>query len=319
MSDYRSIASHIFIPYDHRSRPIDWPQEFGNNKPLQVEIGFGQGEYLLACAGKNSDRNYVGIELDWGRIQRCFKKAARMPNGQRSIIENQLRVLQIDAWVILERFFRQKTIAQAVCLFPCPWPKDRHEKHRLFSHDFLRLLNSRLDDNGCLQCVTDYQPYADWILEQSKGAGFLVEEKTTPARFGTKFEHKWQSGGQMDFYEILFKKQHHMDMPLKEDVELKAFYHKEFYPEKFEINEDVSEGIAVVPKEWMFDPLQQKGLVRLIVSEEHLTQHVWIVIIKTQKGWCVLRAEGQNALPTSGVARAIELVSKAVEFTSKNK
>ena len=74
MIDYRSVASHIFIPhYDHK-RPFDREEEFKGAKPLHVEIGFGQGEFLLNCLQEQPDVSFVGIELDWGRIRKCFKK-----------------------------------------------------------------------------------------------------------------------------------------------------------------------------------------------------------------------------------------------------
>jgi tRNA (guanine-N7-)-methyltransferase len=316
MTDYRRVASRIFISHDKQTRPMDWLTEFQTPRPIQVEIGFGQGEYVLSCARQDPGKNYIGIELDWARIRTCFKKAALLPDDARRIVEDQVRLLHIDAWVILERMFRQKTIAQVVSLFPCPWPKERHERHRLFSQKFLRLVNSRLEDSGSLRCVTDHRRYADWILEQAADTGFRVSESAVPAQFGTNFERKWISGGQKVFYEIRFQKERHITIPLKEDVELKAFYHQEFNPEVFDVQQEINEETAIVPKEWMFDPLREKGEVRLIVSEEHLTQHLRVVIIKTRKGWCVLRAEGQNILPTPGIARAIELVSESAALTT---
>lgn len=316
MNGYWDVAREVFIPYYDVARPLDWQNIFPDHRPLQLEIGFGHGEYVLSCLAQDQGKNYIGIELDWGRIQKCVKRAARFPSDIQAIFKQQLRILHADAWVSLERFFRQKTIAHAVCLFPCPWPKDRHEHHRLFSQDFLRLLNSRLDDGGSLECVTDAQPYADWIMAQTNDTGFRVTRQTVAAQFGTKFERKWSAAGQKEFYQLILEKEHHLDIMVKEDAEVKAFYHRDFFPDVFEVKEECANGIAVVPKEWMFDPIQQKGFVRLIVSEQHLTQPLWIVIIKTHKGWCVARAEGQNVLPTPGTARAIELVSHAVAATS---
>ncbi len=116
---------------------------------------------------------------------------------------------------------------------------------------------------------------------------------------------------------FVFQKKEHVDVPVKEDVALKAYYHEHFVPENFHLEKEVSNGIAVVPKEWIYDQAEQKGMARLVISEEHLTQHFWVVIIKTQKGWCVLRSEGQQVLPTSGTARAIEIVSEAVHRTNR--
>jgi len=312
MFDYKHIARQIFFPYGDRPRPVDWNSVFIQPRPLQVEIGFGQGEYLLDCLNEDRQRNYVGFELDWGRICKCFAKVARLPPEQQQDVLERLKVLQVDAWVALKRLFCQRTLAGAVCLFPCPWPKDRHEKHRLFSKGFLELLNSRLQNGARVQCVTDHRPYVDWILEQASGTGFQVTQKKIPPHFQTKFERKWVSEGQEEFCELVFEKQEHRDVPVEEDVQVQAFYHEAFFPQALELRDWVSEEVAIVPKEWVFDPNQQKGLARLVVSEEHLTQHLWVVVVKTEKGWCVVRAEGQHVLPSPGVARAIKLVSDAV-------
>jgi hypothetical protein len=177
-------------------------------------------------------------------------------------------------------------------------------------------MNSRLADNGTAHLVTDYQPYMDWVMGQEPDTGFHVVQKKIPAQFDTKFEKKWRSNGQQEFFELTLRKERHIDRSVKEDVEVKAYYHDKFFPEHFNFEKDVSEEIAVVGKEWFYDQDQQKGVIRVIVSEEHLTQHLWVLIIKTRKGWGVFRAEGQHVLPTPGVARALELISNAVEQTA---
>ncbi|MEW5896007.1 MAG: hypothetical protein AB1650_09685 [Candidatus Omnitrophota bacterium] len=308
----------LLSPYASE-RPFDWNGHFANGRPLCLEIGFGQGESLLTSIDEQPQFNYIGAEIDWTRIRKCLKSIQRLSLAKKQAAETQIRVLKSDVWVLLERFIRERTLARAACFFPCPWPKDCHEKHRLFSHDFLGLLNSRLAGGGEVLLVTDYEPYAQWVLDQSAGTGFDVSRRMIGGRLRTKFERKWQAAGQQEFFEITFNKKSHVCRPLKEDVVLKASYHAEFNPERIKFNEYVSKGLAVIPKDWIYDQVRQKGLARLVVSEEHLTQHVWIVIINTKKGWGVLCAEGQQVLPTKGVARAIEMVSLAVEETRKSR
>ena len=99
-----------------------------------------------------------------------------------------------------------KTIARVHCLYPPPWPKKSDAKHRLFTADFLKLVNSRLVDGGVLKIVTDHHPYIDWIQENIQDTGFSVEFKNIQANYGTKFEKKWVEGGQSEFYELLLTK-----------------------------------------------------------------------------------------------------------------
>ncbi len=311
------MASEIFISHFERERPVDWQKEFPVSCPCDVEIGFGCGEFLLDWAGLGEQRNYVGIELDWTRIRKTLGRISRLPCDRKDFIRKHVRLLQADAWTVMQRLFCPKTIAQVICLFPCPWPRERHEAHRLFSRDFLRLVNSRLCDGGQIQCVTDYDPYAAWIEEQAGDTGFEIERQKIPAQFRTKFELKWQAAGQQEFDKVVFQKTRHWPGDIQKDCDVKAYYHPLFRPEAFVLNKYVDDRVAVVPKEWFYDPKQEKAVIRVVVSEEHLTQHLWIGVIKTPKGWCVLRSEGQQVLPSQGVARAIELVSEAVAQTAK--
>jgi len=319
MTDDREIASRVLIQHYHIRRPIDWDRVFEDQGPLQIEIGFGLGEFLLRNVIDQPDNRYVGIELDWGRMKKCLRQVSRMPQDRRQMVLRRLRMLHVDAWVAFERLVVPCSTARIECLFPCPWPKDRHEHHRLFSRDFLRLINSRLRDEGELRVVTDDSAYADWIAAQAPGSDMDWQQRAIPAVFGTKFEKKWTAGGQRLFHELIFHKQRQAAVPMKEDFAMQAFYHDDFIPERFSFEQEIDQGIAVAAKDWLYDPRQEKGVVRMVVSEDHLTQHFWVMIVKTRKGWCVLRSEGQQVLPTAGTARAIELVSRAVERTTAHR
>lgn len=316
MNKYPDIASRIFISHYDFPRPCDWRSVFKNPDALHVEIGFGQGEFLIRSVKDNPNIARIGIERDWGRTVKCFKKISRLSDQEIDAFQRSLKILHIDAWVLFERYMRPKTVDRIECLFPCPWPKDCHEKHRLFSRDFFRLINSRLKDCGTAHMVTDDWCYADWVTQQSEGAGFKISKNIVSAKFDTKFERKWVEGGQEKFCELFFTKTRFMETPLKKDIALKAYYHKNFNPQKFSLPEEVHQKIAIISKEWLYDEQQFKGMLRVVVSEEHLTQHMWIVIIKTRKGWGVLRSEGQQILPTPGTARALEIVSEAVRKTA---
>ena len=76
---------------------------------------------------------------------------------------DNIRIMRLDATVVLEKFFQEKSIDHMYCLFPCPWPKKKHTKYRLFSNSSLRLINSRLKSNAELIIVTDFFPYSKWI------------------------------------------------------------------------------------------------------------------------------------------------------------
>lgn len=307
----------VFLSHYDLPRPIVWSAQFGNDRPLHLEIGFGFGEFLIEQARRTKEENFIGIELDWARMAKCLSKIESVrQNSEHKNFGQNVRLVRVDATVALKRLFVQRSLDQVTCLFPCPWPKKTHIKHRLFSYDFLCLLNSRLKENATVKVVTDWYPYLQWILGEVAGTGFEASVQTIAPQFNTKFERKWKENGQDTFWELTLKKAEHRDVAVVEDVELRALFVDEFDPKRFHF-ENIVGPTSVIYKDFIFDPRQNLGLVRLIVAEPFLTQSVWVAIIKTREQWCIAKADGHNALPTAGVALALERVCQAADATTK--
>jgi len=296
--------------YHQSGHPIDWARCFNRQVPLEVEIGFGMGEFLVRTAQECRDRNFIGIEQHWERI---FKTLRRMDESSSTgqPLDN-IRIVQLDARVALERLFTPKSIDKIYSLFPCPWPKKGHVKHRLFSRYFFKLLNNRLKDDGQIKIVTDFYPYCEWILEQIEPREFSVETKTIEPQFDTKFERKWLEEGQEKFFEISLQKIKHVHIPVKEDVSLKAHKLNEFNYDRFEFVDEKGD-LTIVLKDSIYDPKRKKAMVHLVVAEEELNQHIWITIVYKQGAWHVVRSQGQNFFPTPGITKALELVYNAAK------
>ncbi len=307
----------VFLSHYDLSRPIVWSAQFGNECPLHLEIGFGFGEFLIEQARRTQEKNFIGIELDWARMAKCLSKIESVrQNPEHKDFGRNVRLVRVDVTLALKRLFVERSLDQVTCLFPCPWPKKTHIKHRLFAHDFLCLLNSRLKENAAVKVVTDWYPYLEWILGEVAGTGFEVSVQTIAPQFNTKFERKWKEGGQDAFWELTLKKAEHQNRAVVEDLELRALFVENFDPRRFRF-ENIVGPTSVIYKDFIFDPRQNLGLVRLVVAEPFLTQHVWVAIIKTREQWCIAKADGHNALPTSGVALALERVCQAAEATTK--
>ncbi len=296
------------IPHYSLETPLNWDVIFEQKAPVDVEIGFGQGEFLLQQAKDNPTRNFCGIEILWERVAKTLNHIT--PKDKRKPCLSNVRILRCDAWIALDRLINIKSVDNFYSLFPCPWPKKKHLKYRLFSNDFLKLINSRLNDNGRFMMVTDAAYFYDWVLEQSPNTGFSVQKKVIDPQFATKFEKKWLNEGQNKFFQVEFIKNKHVDVPVKENVEVKSFKLDSFDPDGF-CFEDYKDDITVICKEIIFDPGRQKANVHLIVSEEHLTQNIRVAIYKKGDYWRLCLAEGQEYFPTEGVNRAIELVYHA--------
>jgi tRNA (guanine-N7-)-methyltransferase len=294
-----------FIPWLKAERPIDWCRRFGREAILDAEIGFGNGELLVRWAQEHPERDFVGLELKWASIQKALRNIAR------ANVTN-VRLLQADVRVALDRLFMPRSLHRVYALFPDPWPKKHHAKYRLFSHDFLTVLNSRLVNEGEVRIVSDYQPYVNWIVDQIPRTGFELTCETMPPRFDTKYERKWQERGQEEFHELKLLKRGHVGILLKEDRPLRTYYLERFDPDRFEPADQRGE-IVVNFKEFLYDPKRHKAIVQVMVVEENLTQNLWIEIGQKKDHWYLHPAKGCGVVPTEGVQRALDLVHEAAQ------
>jgi tRNA (guanine-N7-)-methyltransferase len=286
-------------------RPTPWSVVFGNDRPLEVEIGFGNGEYLAQMSLERPLVNFLGFEQYCERIHRSLRKLSRTG------LDN-VRILRLDARAGFERYLSPRTVGTVHCLYPPPWPKKSDAKHRLFTGDFLKLVNSRLRDGGVLKIVTDHRPYVDWVLEGADNTGFSIQFDTIAPHHGTKFEKKWVEEGQSQFFQLLLTKQSHVPLGLKEDSPLQSYCSQDFNPDNFGFKDYTADGIAVSFKEILYDARKKTALVHVIACDGPLTQNLRIVVAHSPKGWRINLAEGGMLMPTEAVAKAVECVYQAV-------
>ncbi|MBN1827123.1 MAG: tRNA (guanosine(46)-N7)-methyltransferase TrmB [Candidatus Eisenbacteria bacterium] len=294
------ISLRPYVDWRIEQRPIDWPRLFGRGAPLELEIGFGNGGYLIERAVERPERDFVGVELGWESARRALRRAARAG-------VSNVRVLKVDARVALERIFAPGSLDRVYSLFPCPWPKEKHIKHRLFSNEFLRLLNGRLAPEGEVRVVTDHHDFLDWVLEQTPGAGFEAEWQAIPPGFDTKYERKWRETGRTEFYDLTLRKREEIVVPAKEEIELRVHTLKRFDPERF-APEGVRGDVTVEFKDFLFDPVRERAMLRVYVVEETLHQGFWIEVVRRGDGWRVRPASGCGIVPTPGAQRALDAV-----------
>lgn len=307
-SKYHSLKP--FILPSTKNFKIDWPEEFGRQAPLVVEIGFGSGDFLIRKARENPEENFIGIEHHWMPVWQTLRKIA-------TIDVRNIRLVFSDARVAFERLFEEKSLKNIFALFPDPWFKRRHEKHRLFSSSFLRLVNNRLEAKGIIEIVTDNFAYFDWVQNEARGANFSVGAETIHPRFDTRYERKWSRKGQREFYKLTLTKNRHAKISIKKEAALKTFRFKDFYPERFR-PEGQSGEVAIAFKEFLFDPKLSKGMLHTVACEENLTQQFWISIFKEAQNWRLGVHDGCPVIPTASASQALELAYQAALKTAKS-
>jgi tRNA (guanine-N7-)-methyltransferase len=287
---------------------MDWCKYFGPTAPLELEIGFGGGEYLVEIARRNPNRGFIGIEVDGKYILKSLGRIHRA--GLRNV-----KVLWMDGRVAIERLFRPQSLNRVYAFFPVPWPREKRAKHRLFSKRFLKVLNNRLAPEAEVRIITDHTPYARWVIEQVPGTGFENSWRTVSRGPETRYERKWVLRGQKQFQEIRLQKQYHLQVPMREDAALVNYHIEEFDPVKFQPR-SVRDDCIVSFKEWLFDAEREKGMLRVVVIEDDLTQNIWIQIARAGEKWHIRVAPGNGVLPTDGVQRAMELTRDAAGSTT---
>lgn len=173
---------------DFSPEPLDIAGIFGRIAPLVLDVGSGMGETTIAMAGANPDNNYLAVEVHRPGVGSLLRRVHQQQ------LKN-VRVINHDVMEVL-RYQVPANSVDSVCLFfPDPWPKKRHHKRRLVNRAFLNLLLPCLKDNGRLFITTDWDDYAEQILEVFSGHGGYINlaGETNPAprprwRPRTKFE-----------------------------------------------------------------------------------------------------------------------------------
>jgi tRNA (guanine-N7-)-methyltransferase len=162
---------------------LDWREVFGNDNPVEVEVGFGKGLHLVTAGAANPDINYLGIE-----IVRKYQLFAATRLARRQL--RNVRVACVDARPFLRDWVSDGSVRAVHLYFPDPWWKTRHHKRRVFTPEFAITCERLLRPGGHLLVVTDVADYAEMV----RGA---VREHTRLAEAEAPAEH--QPGHDMDY------------------------------------------------------------------------------------------------------------------------
>jgi tRNA (guanine-N7-)-methyltransferase len=142
---------------DRGDQPLDFAAMFGREAPVVFEVGFGNGETLVALASAQPERNFVGLEVHPPGVGHLLLQceAARLAN---------VRIVCDDAVEVLQRRVADASLDELLLYFPDPWPKKRHHKRRIVQPAFVALVARKLKPGGVLRMATDWQPYAEHML-----------------------------------------------------------------------------------------------------------------------------------------------------------
>ena len=184
--DYQELSGRWCIPYTDSH--LNYTQIFNNTNPVTVEIGFGMGKATAIIAADNPDKNYLGLEVHRPGVGKLLGEI------RRRSLEN-IYIVEHDALEVLEKMIPDGSISGFHIFFPDPWPKKKHHKRRLVQRPNTDLITKKLVPGGYLYMATDWEPYAEFALEQlehtpglkNKYQGFAPHQEWRPE---TRFEEK---------------------------------------------------------------------------------------------------------------------------------
>lgn len=184
-------------------RRLNVASAFGRTAPTILEIGFGMGETTEKIAQSRPEENFLGVEVFNAGVGSLLKRI-------EAVSLTNIRIVQHDAVEVVRDMIAPDSLAGVHVYFPDPWPKKRHHKRRLIQAPFVALLASRLAPGGYLHCATDWEQYAQQMLEvlnaepllQNTAAGYAPRPEFRPQ---TKFETRGLRLGH-GVWDVMFKR-----------------------------------------------------------------------------------------------------------------
>ncbi len=181
---------------DFQRHPLDLPATFGNDNPVYLEIGFGNGESLVEMAHSHPDLNYLGVEVHRPGVGHLLLKLEEFACGN-------VRIIRHDAVEVMQHMLQARSLSGVYLFFPDPWHKKRHHKRRILQPAFVDKLARVIRPGGLFHAATDWQDYAEHMLNILDADRRHFENAAGPGRFSarpayrplTKFERRGQRLG----------------------------------------------------------------------------------------------------------------------------
>ena len=194
------IVEPIGLRAEELPKPTAGSLLFGNEHPVELEIGSGKGTFLTDQAKDRPEVNFLGLE-------RAHKYWMYSSDRLRRNGCLNTRMILADATIFVSENLADTSLSAIHIFFPDPWPKKRHHKRRLIQGPFLEQAERVLEQGGRLQIVTDFEGYYQQIERVVRASNLKETEYRTPGSVadgeiaGTNFERKYRREGR-PFYAI---------------------------------------------------------------------------------------------------------------------
>ena len=181
---FETLGPRFVLPYTPEL--LDLHAAYGRSAPTVLEIGFGMGEATAHIAQLKPETDFLCCEVHEPGVGALLKRI-----GEQDI--SNIRILQHDAVEVLDHMLAPASLAGVHIFFPDPWHKKHHHKRRLIQEPLVRKLAEHLQPGGYLHCATDWQPYAEQMLQvlsaetllsnsAQSGGGYAEDLPAAPAQ-----------------------------------------------------------------------------------------------------------------------------------------
>ena len=193
-----AIAESAYVIQNPEKRRGCWQEVFGNQNPVQIEVGMGKGRFIMDMARLHPEVNYIGIEM----YDRVLLRAVQKIEQLEEKLPN-LYFIRTDARNLPEIFGKEE-VDRIYLNFSDPWPKDRHAKRRLTSRQFLERYDQILVKHGQVEFKTDNRPLFEFSLDEIREAGWTLlahtfdlhhDKQMMEGNVMTEYEEKFSSAG----------------------------------------------------------------------------------------------------------------------------
>jgi tRNA (guanine-N7-)-methyltransferase len=146
---------------------VNFQKSLGN-KVIILDVGCGEGEFIVELASRHPGKEFLGVEIKYGRIIKCLRRTKL--NGL-----SNLKFALCDATIFIEKILPSNSLNKVFINNPDPWPKEKHQKNKLIRASFLKALYSKMKRKGALYIKTDSREYFEKIKEDIKKTKFSID------------------------------------------------------------------------------------------------------------------------------------------------
>ncbi|MEM6885382.1 MAG: tRNA (guanosine(46)-N7)-methyltransferase TrmB [Verrucomicrobiota bacterium] len=186
----QSLRDSAWLPTSQILECYNFFEIFGNDHPVELELGSGDGGFILGRAKQYPERNFLAVERLLGRSRKIANRIMR--EGY-----DNLKVLRLESSYVVERLCPKHSLDLIHIMFPDPWPKKRHHKRRLIQPQFLTMMRQALIPGGTVRFSTDHSEYFEWATEIWNAAPEWndIDLWNYESDSITEFQQQWEAQG----------------------------------------------------------------------------------------------------------------------------